>query len=398
MKKIIVITLAVILIPLVAWLMFRDSSTPLVETIIEGLPFGTGEDINIPALSDPNATLGEATSFDQPSTEQRVIRISNTPVAGFVSLTQGSTTIIRYVDRATGHIYNHNLNTGEKIKIVNQTLPKIYEAYFRADGGAVLLRSLVSNSDKGENITLTLTPPRSASSTEQYAVSSAKLRDDMDSVAVGNGNTLYYVAKDTSSVISSTFTGTEVKTLFNSAFDSWRTFKLGSGVGVYSKASASLSGIVYSLNGSALSKVVGPFRGLTAVGHPSVNRIIYSYYEGGRTKLFFKNIGQTGDLEILPASLAEKCVFSNKNTNVFFCGTPVNGISGTEPDSWYAGTTHFADHVWKFDTSSEISQLIVEPKAEFDLDLDIYEPKLSPNEDFLIFINKRDMTLWAIKL
>ena len=41
---------------------------------------------------------------------------------------------------------------------------------------------------------------------------------------------------------------------------------------------------------------------------------------------------------------------------------------------------------------------MVEPKPTLGIDIDAVELKLSPDEDYLIFINKTDLTLWAIKL
>lgn len=398
-----IIIAAIILIPLVGWLLFRDSSTPLVETIKEGLPFGSGEDINIPAVYNPNENLGQNTDFDTGTAQEKIFRLSNTPVAGFIPLARGTTTAVRYVDRATGHIFEALLpkagaqNTLEKKRITNETLPKIYEAHFRADGGAVLLRSL-NESGGVENTTLTLTPPQATSSTGLYNISAMKLRGDIDSPVAGVGNTIFYALEDASSIVSSTFTGTELKTLSASAFNNWSLFRLGSNIGLYTKASADVPGYAYSLSGSTLNRLIGSLKGLMVVGNTDGNKLLYSYAQGNRTELFVKDLKTNTSLEISPATLAGKCTWSAENENVFFCGTPINGISSKEPDSWYLGRTHFSDSLWRFDSASELSQLLVEPKSEFDLDLDVSEPKLSPDEDYLIFINKRDLTLWAVRI
>ncbi len=125
---------------------------------------------------------------------------------------------------------------------------------------------------------------------------------------------------------------------------------------------------------------------------------MFSYVENGDTRLFVKDVKSLTFTEILPVTIAEKCVWSTKQENVFFCGIPVNGVGSNEPDNWYLGNTHLTDFIWKFDSASEIGQLLIEPKKEFDVDLDVFEPKLSPNEDYLIFTNKRDLTLWAVKI
>ena len=404
MKKLLIIFIFLILVALGAWIFLRDTSTPIVETIKNGLPFGSGEDINIPAVTNnPQPTTNNSGMGTNISSDTKILQLSNTPVAGFVSFPRGTTTIVRFVDRATGHIFDITLPKAgvetslEKVRVTNTTLPKIYEAHFRSDGSTVLIRSLLATSDVVENTTLALTPPKAASSTDLYSIAATKLRGDMDSVVVGVANSLSYVTKNNSSIVSSTFTGTETKTLFSSSFNNWRLFKLGTGTGLYTKASGNVPGYVYSLSGGTLTKLVGPLNGLTAIGNSNGTKILYSYLDG-TTKLFIKDLKKNTSAEILPASLAEKCVWSIKNEGVFFCGTPLVASTSKEPDGWYLGRTHFSDYFWKFDTSSEISQLIAEPKAEFDLDLDAFELKLTPAEDYLIFMNKRDLSLWAVKL
>src|SRR3990167_9432725 len=230
MKKIFIILITVVAVVLIVFLgwyfILRNPNIPVGEAIRDILPFGSGDDISGPTTNDPRLTTGtgEQQVFDEFAVPTaKLFRLSNTPVAGAVVLNprstssgQGSTstTIVRYVDRATGHIYDVNLATLEKTKVTNQTLPKIYEAYFRPDGNAVLFRSLKNDSDVVENLSLALTPPTATVSTSSpqastlYSVSSTALRGDISSVAVGSGNTLFYALRDTSSIVSSAFNGT----------------------------------------------------------------------------------------------------------------------------------------------------------------------------------------------
>ncbi|MSR87804.1 MAG: hypothetical protein EXS69_01390 [Candidatus Zambryskibacteria bacterium] len=421
MKRTFIIIVSIIILALGVWyFFFRDSSTTLVEIIRTGLPFGSNEDINIPAIDTKQGTADEKQFDEIISAETKLFRISNTPVAGFVAFNtpqtnskQGSTnTVVRYIDRATGHIFDAIIpsatTTGviQKTRITNNTLPKIYEAHFRSDGGMVLLRALRGDSDTIDNLTLALTAPKATSAStsspqvtnEFYSISATNMRGSIDSVAPGAGNTLYYTLTDTGAVVSSTFVGTELKTLFTSAFTNWRLARLGAGIMLYTKASASTPGYAYSVSGGTLTKLLGPLNGLTAIGNSNGKKILYSYTENNTTKLFSKDLARGDSLEILPATISEKCAWSAREANSFFCGTPISSMISTEPDEWYQGKTHFSDYIWKFDTNSEIAQLILNPKTNFDLEFDIYEPKLSPNEDYMIFINKRDLTLWGVRL
>ncbi|MFZ2763627.1 MAG: hypothetical protein WAX80_01135 [Minisyncoccia bacterium] len=403
-----IIVLSIALIGLLGWyLLSRNTSTPVAETVLGILPFGEGGgDSTRPTTNDLQPTTGASDQGDQQMVDEfgnpssDLFRISNTPIAGAVMLKRGSETVVRYADRATGHIYDVDLATLVKTKVTNNTLPKIYEAYFRPDGNAVLFRSLKEDSDMVENLSLALIPPKATSTDNLYTVSSTLLRGDISSVAVGSGNGLFYALRDTSSIVSSAFNGTGIKTLLTSSFTDWRLAMAGNSLVAYTKASANVPGYAYSVNTSngTLTKIVGPLSGLVVVPSPVGNRVLYSYIDNTGAKMFAKNLTNNTSSEISPATLAEKCVWSTKKAGSLFCGTPINDVGAGEPDNWYRGVTHFSDYIWRFDTGSEIAQLIAEPKKSLDVDIDLIDLKLSPDEDYLIFTNKNDLSLWGLRL
>ena len=405
MKKISYILIGVILITLFTWLLFRGGDAPLIDTIRDGLPFGSGDGVTLPSTDEGEDDNEVIPLFDEQGVPtSNLFRLSEAPVAGAGIFTRSNRAVVRYVDRATGHIYEMVLPGAtstplERVKITNTTMPKIYEAYFRPDGTAVLLRSLKSDTDIIENMSLTLTPPTSTS-TPLYTMAAAVLRGDIGSVAVGTNNALYYSLQDSPSIVSSAFNGSGLKTILSSAFTDWRLATGGNNLIVYTKASTNVAGFAYILNpaNGALTKLLGPLNGLAAIPDASGTRIVYSYNERGKPKAFAKNVRSEANLEILPVTLAEKCVWSMELPNLLYCATPINGISAGEPDNWYQGRTLYSDQFWVFDTDAEIAQILIEPKASHGLDLDVVEPKLSPAEDYLIFMNKRDSSLWALKL
>lgn len=410
MKKVFIILIIILSITIVVFLgwyfLLRSPDTSSREAIRNILPFGEVKDINQPTISNPEgqqATYGarQSTTTDESSIPTaNLFRISDTPVAGSVVLTKNARVITRYVDRATGHIYDVDLATLEKTKITNNTLPKIYEAYFRPDGNAVLLRSLKDDSDTIVNLSLALTAPLQTASTTLYTISSTPIRGDIGVVAVGSGNTLFYTLKDTSSIVSSAFNGTGAKIIFKSPFTDWRLAMAGNSLVIYTKASANASGYAYTVNTSngALAKIFGPLNGLVVVPNNSGSRMLYSYTEGGGTRLFANNLQNKTFSEISPGTLAEKCTWGTKNAGLVFCSVPTDRLRAGEPDNWYRGATHFSDRVWLFDTNTDTAQVLVEPKQSFDVDIDVFEPRLSPNEDYFIFTNKNDLSLWALKL
>ncbi len=393
------------------WFFFSTSgdSLPGETPTATSSPFGSGE---VDGVSSRNPSFeGEVPLVGgDEETQSKLFKIAAAPVAGFVALNRPAvgassspTTIIRYTDRATGHIFDATMpirGVGQlaKKRITNNTLPQIYEAIFRADGAAVLLRGLQEEGDTIENISLTLTPPTSTSTDALWSVSAASLRGQVDSPSAGTGNTLVYALRDTGAIMSSTFQGEGIKTLWSSGFTSWRTSKFGANTLVFTKPSAAVPGYAYSVSSAgALTKLLGPLNALSAVGNSAGTRLFYSYISGPY-KMAVYNVTQETSEEISPATIPEKCVWSTKDAESFFCGTPSEGLSGTQPDDWYAGKTHFSDYIWQFNAATQTSSLIMQPKANFDVDLDVYNPALSLDESYLIFMNKTDLSLWAVYL
>lgn len=402
-KKILVtivsIIILVILVALSWYFFFRNTTPTPINNPETGLPFGEGGGNVAPGEQSSNI-VGTISDSENKATN-KLFQISDTPVAGFIAFSpkKDSPTIIRYVDRATGHIYDVNPFTLEKTKITNNTLPKIIEAYFKNDGGAVLLRSLI-NSDTIQNISLALNAPRASSTDALYTVTATGLRGNMGDVSVGPNNSLAYSLIDDNSISISNFDGTKATRLFSSAFTDWRVrFDNPSNIVLVTKASTYVSGFAYNLNSEtgSFSKIIGPLNALTLVQSPDNKRFAYSYNSNGQTIFASQNIS-TGEItNILPTTLADKCVWSKKNTNILYCGTP-SSIGASEPDSWYRGMSHFSDQIWSFDIEDKISENLMNLGENLNSSVDVLNPSLSTNEDYLVFMNKNDLTLWALKL
>ena len=72
---------------------------------------------------------------------------------------------------------------------------------------------------------------------------------------------------------------------------------------------------------------------------------------------------------------------------------PDNFPQGDYPDDWYQGLISFKDSIWQKNFSTgETNILINETNA------DVINPFLTKDENYLIFTNKTDNTLWSLKL
>ena len=402
-RKILISTVSVTVIAVVGvsiWFFFFRNTTPAPTTNpTTGLPFGEGGGNITP--NEQTSTINGTISDSGNKPANKLFQISDSPVAGFLAFSpkKDAPTVIRYVDRATGHIYDVNPFTLEKIKVTNNTLTKIVEAYFKNDGSAVLMRSL-ANGDIVRNISLALVAPKASSTDALYTVTATELRGNMGDVWVGPNNFLAYSLIDDNSISTSNFDGTKATRLFSSPFTDWRVrFDDSANIVLVTKASANVSGFAYNLSTKtgSLSKLVGPLNALTLIQSPDGRRFAHSHNSKGQT-IFALQTVETGEItNILPATFADKCVWSKKKTNILYCGTP-NSIGAFEPDGWYQGTSHFSDQIWSFDTVNKIAENLANPGGNTNIGIDVLNPNLSSNEDYLVFINKNDLTLWALKL
>ncbi|MBX4189509.1 hypothetical protein KW785_02850, partial [Candidatus Parcubacteria bacterium] len=293
-KKVSIIAVVLIFLAIGGWyFFFHQTSTPAapVTTTQAGTPFGVAPGDVTPGSNTNNTSPFAPGTVNPVGTTANLFKISPDPVAGAVAFLRGKSEIIRYVDRATGHIYEVDPVTFTKIEIVNNTSPKIYEAIWKPDGGTVLVRSLREGSDTVVNTSLVLTPPKTTSTTsdELYAVKATELRGNMRSV-VGSINTLAYVLTDTGAVTTSSFTGQSPQTIYSSAFTNWQLAWQGSNLLLTTNATAAAEGFSYLLKSGALTKVLGPLTALTANINPDGSRVVYSYLDNQNSLFTVKNL------------------------------------------------------------------------------------------------------------
>jgi hypothetical protein len=137
---------------------------------------------------------------------------------------------------------------------------------------------------------------------------------------------------------------------------------------------------------------------LIVTPNANLTRIAYSFNTGDRTVLASTNLTTGTIYNIRPVTLAEKCIWSIQKRSTLYCAAPAEGIGNGEPDLWYKGMTHFTDRIWRFDTDTDFSDVLSDPKKDFNISIDAENLFLSPKEEYLFFQNKNDLTLWALKL
>lgn len=298
---------------------------------------------------------------------------------------------VRYVERKSGNVYTYRPDERVLTRISNQTLPGIQEAIWTPDGATAFLR-FASTNEGGRDII------------DTYALgveteTGYLLEANLDQVLVtGTSTVVTFLPSTTGSIATAArVDGANPRTLFTSSLASLHLTPSVAGMTAYTKASAQTEGFGFLISSaSVFTRLLGPYRGFTMLPSPSGKSIIYSYLSGQTVTAVLLDVATRTTTALPVAALPEKCVWSKDETAVY-CAVP-RSMVGTWPDSWYQGSASFSDRVWKIDIEAQNAVLVVDPAAVADTAIDAIALTVDVNDDYLVFTNKKDGSLWAYDL
>lgn len=354
----------------------------------------------LPVTQESTTTPVQNLPFKLPKLRQ----LSETPVAGMSASSTATSSVVRFIERGTGHIYEANDFSNTINKISNTTLPKIYESYWNKNLTAMVVRYLKDESDIITNFYTELRKTGTSTSETPYEIKGKYLSPDINEVAVSpngdkiftwnieNGNGVGYISafdeKGKIKLIDTPITQVSID------WPETNTLLLTT------KASSVASGYEYTIDSrvGTMKKVLGPIRGLSGKMSRDLSKIFYS--SGGtnsiKTNLFVMKDSSTQ--EIIFKTLADKCVWSNLRKNEVYCAVPTEIPDAVYPDDWYRGNVSFVDQIWHLDTITGEVHLLANLLTLSNSLIDAVQLTLDPKEDMLYFINKRDLTLWSLDL
>jgi hypothetical protein len=79
------------------------------------------------------------------------------------------------------------------------------------------------------------------------------------------------------------------------------------------------------------------------------------------------------------------------------CGVPSYFPEANYPDDWYKGVISFNDEIWIYDVNNFAKEKVNISQRD-KVALDIINPQLSEDDNFLLFQNKKDLSLWILDL
>lgn len=361
----------------------------------------TGGTSNVTGEPETTTDISQPTPVGTNFSREAVIQqLTTEPTSGFTVFEQGTELVVRYVTRADGRVYETKLGSNLPVRLSNTTIPQIYEAWFGKTGNQIILR-YNREAERVESFTATVSPKTSNPSEGELKGTFLPV-NAKELVVSPDGNKIFYFLSDNagSRGIVANIDGSKPTQIFTSTLTEWQTaWPRGSAITLTTKPSAGVNGFAFTLNPTTgvFSKLVSKVLGLTVLENPSSNKILVGESSENKTtlKLFDTNSTQFTNLGL--QTLPEKCVWSKKTAQVAFCAVPSTLPNGSYPDSWYLGLVSFSDELWKIDSATgrtSILPIFLGATGEFD----ITNLVLSPDESRVFFLNKKDLTLWTVKL
>ncbi len=372
------------------------TSGGVVSTFKGFFPFGGAENASTtPQTDNPvvNPPVVEPANYTQ-----KLRKISAEQVAGAGALDVKVGTVVRHIEKATGHIYETELFSPNQNRISNTTIPTAYDAIWGNKNNSLIVRYLKDNNQTVDTYGLLI---KEVSTSTENSVSAVKFPEGINDVS-SFGSTVFTLETNNSSSIGyiSNFDGSKKIQIWNSPIKGVVSqYVNAKTVALTTKPHQDFEGFLFFVDtgNGQIKTVLGNIFGLSTLVNDIATQVLF-LDQGSTPKMFVFDIKTKSTVGLTPTTFPEKCVWSKKDKNIVFCAVPQEYIGNNSLTLWYQGSTSFTDNVWKFDIKNNTSSMVGELFNESNDQIDVIKPILSENEQYLIFINKIDNSLWSLDL
>lgn len=436
--KIILIILLILIISLgLYWYFFFYGPGNQIEPIVNDpntpsgfIPLNTNQPTNnIASTTDPNNNSATTTdgNLNLQTIEGKLptLRLlSNTPIGGYGASTTASTTAVRWIDRGRGNILEAKGDSGEIVILSNTFLPRMYEGVWNKDITALIGSLINNNADIPTTVYAKLysqasTTNKVATSTANatttnatttnnitpYYIKGKNLPENIVDYAVSpKGDRIFLLIKESRNGVGyiANFDGTKLTQIFTQPLTQVSVeWPEENTIAITTKGSANHSGFLYFVNPKTgiWNKVLGPINGLSTRVSRDVKYVFTSQINTDQelvTALY--KIGSSTPTDTMIRTLADKCVWGNKNKELIYCAVPSNIENANYPDDWYKGSVNFSDKILQYNAKDESIGIVSPILDQTDRLIDAFNLGTDSNDDFLFFMNKYDLSFWSLDL
>src|SRR3989338_6445506 len=399
-----IIITAIIIVMLAAGFFAFFAGKKPAEVTNEPTTTGGFPDTRDSAGRKSSASLGGGTSSSRIGKESQqniLTKLTENAISGAAYY---GTSAALYMERATGHIYKINLDGANKIRLSNATVPKSFEAIWSYKSDKMAVRYFEDPAPGSIKLAVktflaSIGHLLKATSTSEAELKGLALPSSVSEIAVSPAeDKVFYLSNagdELTEGVVADFGNKNQKKIFELPFGEFNiSWPAKDNIALLSKPSAKAEGYLYFLNSKTgtLSRILGGIKGLTAVVSPDGEKIVFSGIgqEGTESKVY--NVKTKTISELGFATLADKCAWGRKNKNMIYCAVSAKKPDNNQPDGWYQGTVSFDDGIWSKNITTGESKSVL---SRFGAD--IINIFVSDDENYLIFTDKTDGTLWSLK-
>ncbi len=307
---------------------------------------------------------------------------------------------IQYIIKQNGNIYQGEPGNSDERKHSEQIMPVIQEAFVGKNGSSIIMRYLTPGTETIETF-IRLLPEENigADIITNSKVDGRFLPQNIRDLSLSkDGNSILYLQKTQEGVTGfiTEADGINKKNIFESHFTEWLTqWPNEDLITLNTKPASGIPGYLYSVNTKIkdFKKIVGGINGLTTLTSPNGLYVLIGD-DSMNLSILNRDTGEIKDINI--QSLPEKCTW-DKSSYYVYCGVPQYKPAGKIPDDWYKGKISFNDNIWKIQPQTGEAGMLINILKNNE-NIDTNNLKISPDSNFLYFIDKQKSILWELKL
>ena len=367
-------------------------------------PFGNNEDNeDRPVIIDTEVPPEGSDEFTSGSTYGELQKITSQPVSGYTSsTTENGELFVRFVEKSTGNIFDSRIDSVTSNRVSNTTILAIQEVVWHKNADNFVLRYQDEN-DVVKTFVANLSEKSTTSPSEIQSTEGFFYSDGILEVVSNPSHDSFLYADPSNPGFRgrvSDYNGND-GVLFTTDFAEWTlSWTKEESIIAYPKPSAYANGFTFTIDTATgkFSKLFGGSKGLSVKPNTGADRFMYSETINNSfiTNMFNSNTRK--DTVIGLTTLAEKCVWNTEYSHIAYCAVPKEIINAEYPDMWYQGVISFSDTIWELDTENNTYIELVDPVVVASEEIDAIDLKISVDNNYLLFKNKKDSALWSLKL
>lgn len=425
---IILVVILILTITGVMWFfLFRAPATPATpgDTTDSGAggfaPYNRGTNGGQNKGGGSDKTLATSTPVDLGTTSRLPIlrKIYDKPVGGMGATSTASTTsVVHFIDRGTGYVYEANNSSLDLLKLSNTTIPRVYETFWQGNMKSFIIRTIKEGEEQVGTLYADLNrvvpqvSTTTASSSDSdlltstaYEVKGRYMTSNILEIAASPKNDKIFELvneKDRGVGYVSSFDEKTHKKVFDSPMTQLNIdWPEENTIIMSTKGTAYGPGYVYALDlkKGSFNKILNGIRGLSAKMNHDASMLLYTQSKtDGTLGTYVKKMKDGSIQELVVKTIADKCAWGTVQKQYLYCAVPNRFPDGSYPDDWYTGRASFTDQIWRVNSVTGEVLLLANPVDLASTLIDITNPVLDPKENTLYFINKKDLSLWSLDL